>query len=271
MSRGREEAQVMQEIQKTITRIRKLVMGSLMVAAAALEDSGRVRQERLLVRVARNDSVAEVAESAGAGEKYRSLLYPRGFNTGVNRYVEEKGNVHSWLVLLLVLLGTAGWGSCCRRVSGAYPTPLDTRTARVERGDIAMYVSATGTLNPVITVQVGTQVSGTIAKLFADFNAVVHEGQPLAQLDQATFRAKLTEAEARLEKARAEVKNAVANVQNVRAAIENAQAEVASQRANLERARVAVVDAKRVLDRAHALFERTSHLPQRTGHGTNQL
>jgi HlyD family secretion protein len=132
-------------------------------------------------------------------------------------------------------------------------TTTQYRTARVERGDIAMSVSATGTLNPVTTVQVGAQVSGMIAKLFVDFNAVVHEGQAIAQLDQATFRAKLTEAEARLETARAEVKNAVANVRQARAAVETARADVASQRANLERTQVAVVDARRVPGRAGAV------------------
>jgi HlyD family secretion protein len=167
------------------------------------------------------------------------------------------------VVALLVTAGWAGMGSF-------WGQPDRTRypTARVERGAIATYVSATGTLNPVITVQVGTQVSGTIAKLFVDFNTVVHEGEPVTQLDQATFHAKLTEAEALLENAHAEVKHATANVQNVRATIENAQAEVASQRANLERARVAVVDAKRGLDRHHALFER--HLISRSERDTAQ-
>jgi HlyD family secretion protein len=95
-----------------------------------------------------------------------------------------------------------------------------------------------------------------IAQLFADFNSVVQEGQPIAQLDQAIFRAKLTQAEAQLESARAEGKYTVANVQQARAAVENARADVASQHANLERTRVAVVDARRVLDRAKAMFER---------------
>jgi HlyD family secretion protein len=167
---------------------------------------------------------------------------------------------------VLALLAPVGWAGV-----NAFWGPSHGpgyRTARVERGDMATYVSATGTLNPVVTVQVSTQVSGTIAKLFVDFNSVVHEGQPVAQLDQATFHAKLTEAEALLENARAEVKNTTANVQTVRAAIENAQAEVASQRANLQRAQVAVVDAKRGLDRNQALSER--HLISRSERDTAQ-
>ena len=114
--------------------------------------------------------------------------------------------------------------------------------SKVERGDITAYVSATGTLNPVIMVQVGTQVSGTIDKLFADFNSTVVPGQHLAQLDQAIFRAKVVQAEANLETARAEVKNAQAQVHNVRASIATAHADIGSRVAQLEKARVTIVD-----------------------------
>lgn len=155
---------------------------------------------------------------------------------------------------LLALLVAGGAGGLWY-LSGQ-PEGPQYRTAKVERGDIAMYVSATGTLNPVITVQVGTQVSGTIKKLFADFNSRVQEGEPVAQLDQAIFRAKLAQAEATREDARADVKNAIANVRNAAAAIETARAEVASQRANLVRARVMIADASRVLERQRTLFAR---------------
>jgi HlyD family secretion protein len=155
---------------------------------------------------------------------------------------------------LLALLVTAGWGSMgyfWGRSNGA-----KYRTAVVERGEILAYVSATGTLNPVIIVQVGTQASGTIEKLFADFNSAVREGQMIAQLDQASFRAKVAQADAGLENARADLKNAQANVHNVSAAIENAGAEVATQQANLERMQVQIADARRDLERNRQLFER---------------
>lgn len=155
---------------------------------------------------------------------------------------------------MLALLVAGGLGGVWY-LSGQ-PEGAQYRTAKVERGDIAMYVSATGTVNPVITVQVGTQVSGTIEKLFADFNSRVQKGAAVAQLDQAIFRAKLAQAEATLEDARADVKNAIANVRNAAAAIENARAEVASQRANLARARVMIADASRSLERQRTLFER---------------
>ena len=130
---------------------------------------------------------------------------------------------------ILVSLGLAGW----QGGEHLWGTQNGTkyRMAKVERGDITAYVSATGTFNPVIMVQVGTQVSGTIEKLLADFNSTVVPGQQLAQLDQASFRAKVVQAEANLDNARAEVKNTMANVHNVRASIENAHADMTSRRA----------------------------------------
>jgi HlyD family secretion protein len=158
------------------------------------------------------------------------------------------------IVGILALLGTAGWGGM-----GYFWGELNGtkyRLAVVERGDLAAYVSATGTLTPVTMVQVGTQVSGTIEKLFADYNTAVREGQVVAQLDQASFRAKVSQAEASLENARADLKNAQANIHNSNASIENARAEVANQQANIERMQVQIIDAKRDLDRHQALLAR---------------
>jgi HlyD family secretion protein len=154
----------------------------------------------------------------------------------------------------LAVLVTAGWGS--REYLWGQANGAKYRLAAVERGDIAAHVSATGTLNPVIMVQVGTQVSGTIEKLLADFNSAVHDGQVIAQLDQASFRAKVAQADASLDNARADLKNAQANVLNVAASIENARAEVANQRANIDRVQVESADATRDLERHRALFAR---------------
>ncbi|MBM3223644.1 MAG: efflux RND transporter periplasmic adaptor subunit [Candidatus Tectomicrobia bacterium] len=159
-----------------------------------------------------------------------------------------------WLSGLLGLLALAGWLGA-EHVWGPQPG-VQYRLATVERGDMSAYVSATGTLNPVIMVQVGTQVSGTIDRLFVDFNSMVVPGQELARLDQASFRAKVVQAEANLDTARAEVKNAQANVHNIRASIETARAEVVSRHAQLDKARVAIVEATRVLERQRALLAR---------------
>ena len=158
------------------------------------------------------------------------------------------------IVGILACLGLVGWQSV-EHLWGMQ-NGAKYRLAKVEGSEITAHVSATGTLNPVIMVQVGTQVSGMIEKLFADFNSTVVPGQQLAQLDQASFRAKVLQAEANLDTARAEVKNAMANVHNVRASIETARADMASRSAQRERARVAIVNTKRILERQQALFAR---------------
>jgi len=158
------------------------------------------------------------------------------------------------VLVVLSFIGLVGWGG--QEYFRDAKSNVQYRTAKVERGTITSYVSATGTLNPVTMVQVGTQVSGTLDKLFVDFNSAVQVGQQLAQLDQATFRAKMLQAEANLDNAYAEVKNMLANVYNVNAAIENARAEVASKRANIERTRVMIADAQRILAQRQALFAR---------------
>src|SRR5580693_2426298 len=105
-------------------------------------------------------------------------------------------------------------------------------TAKVERGEIDDVVEATGTINAVITVQVGSQVSGTIAKLNADFNSRVHKGDVVALIDPALFKGALLQASADLE---------------------NAKANVVAARANLEKAKAGLVQTKADYDRAERL------------------
>ncbi len=110
---------------------------------------------------------------------------------------------------------------------GAFSTRGDNKsqffTAKVEHGDIREVVEATGTINAVITVQVGSQVSGTIAKLNADFNSRVKKGQIVAQIDPALFQGTL--------------------LQN-KSDLANAQANLAAARANLEKAQATASQAK---------------------------
>jgi HlyD family secretion protein len=90
-------------------------------------------------------------------------------------------------------------------------------TAKVQKGDIRDVVEATGTLNAVRTVQVGSQVSGTIAKLNADFNSRVHVGDVIAQIEPSLFNGALQQATANLEAAKANVVAAEATVDKARA------------------------------------------------------
>ncbi len=96
--------------------------------------------------------------------------------------------------------------------------PVQYYTAPVESGEIKQVVEATGTINAVITVQVGSQVSGTISKLYVDFNSHVKKGQLIAQIDPPLFEGALSQARADLENAKANLAVAIANTAKARAA-----------------------------------------------------
>ncbi len=90
------------------------------------------------------------------------------------------------------------------------------RTAPVERGNLTASVSATGTVNAVTSVLIGSQVSGTIASLHADFNSVVKLGQVIARLDPELFETQVAQAKANLLQAEAEVEKARVTVADTR-------------------------------------------------------
>ncbi|MFN3467856.1 MAG: efflux RND transporter periplasmic adaptor subunit, partial [Candidatus Brocadiales bacterium] len=90
--------------------------------------------------------------------------------------------------------------------------PAKYRTARVERGDIVSVVTASGTLHPLLSVQVGSQVSGTVKEVYAGADSLVKGGQLIARIDPAPFESKVKQASANLEIARAKVSSAQANV-----------------------------------------------------------
>jgi HlyD family secretion protein len=111
-----------------------------------------------------------------------------------------KRRIGLWLTVLL-LIGAGAFGAWYWQNSrGSGPQYL---TGAVTRGALAQLVTATGQLNPVVNVQVGSQVSGIIKKLFVDFNSPVKEGQVLAQLDPATYLATVHQNEADLANAKA--------------------------------------------------------------------
>jgi HlyD family secretion protein len=110
------------------------------------------------------------------------------------------------LVLVLVLLGgiAALWFGLLRHKTAA----VRYREAEITRGEIDCRVSATGTLNPVDQVEIGSQVSGTIQHLYVDYNSQVKGGQVLAQIDPALFKANRSQAEANVEKAQVALEDA---------------------------------------------------------------
>jgi len=157
------------------------------------------------------------------------------------------------LVLVGIVVGAAVWGYFYAQSRGSAPK---YRMARVERGPLTAAVSATGNLNAVTTVQVGSQVSGQIAALMVDFNSIVKKDQVIARIDPALFEAKVNQAKADLDSALANVGNQQAQVERARADVENARAVLAEARANTAKSRVTVVDSKRDFDRKTELFRR---------------
>ncbi|BBA37068.1 efflux transporter, RND family, MFP subunit [Methylocaldum marinum] len=123
----------------------------------------------------------------------------------------------SKIVLLLIVLALTAGGFVLWYTSRQAADASAYRTVPVARGDIRQTVSANGTLNPVVLVNVGTQVSGTVQTLHADFNDPVREGQVLAELDPALFRAQLDQSRANVANARASLELAEANERRARA------------------------------------------------------
>src|SRR5437879_3655225 len=132
------------------------------------------------------------------------------------------------------------------------------QTATVTRGPITQAVTATGTLNPVVNVQVGSQVSGNIQKLFADFNSPVKAGQTVAQIDPALFQATVTQAEGDLASAQAALELARINATRTQALVakqNSAQSELDQAMATLHQAEANVKIKQGHLDKAKADLE----------------
>jgi HlyD family secretion protein len=145
-----------------------------------------------------------------------------------------------WGIIIICILLFGGF--FLYKVIGQKGSNQKFRSVKVERGEVDLIVTATGTINPVINVLVGSQVSGTIKALYADFNSQVKEGQVIAQIDPALFQAQVDQAKA--------------NVSNAQASLLNAQASLENAKANLVKAEVAVLDTKRTLDRNLPLLEK---------------
>src|ERR1041384_4874303 len=121
-----------------------------------------------------------------------------------------KRNILIGTIGALLLIAVLGW----RWHNDSSGSTFQTTT--VSRGPITQVVTATGTLNPVVSVQVGSQVSGNIQKLFVDFNSPVKAGQLVAQIDPALFQATVTQAEGDLASAQAALELARINATRTR-------------------------------------------------------
>jgi HlyD family secretion protein len=152
-------------------------------------------------------------------------------------------------VLLIVAFALRRYGS---GDSGTF------QTAAITRGPITQAVTATGTLNPVVNVQVGSQVSGNIQKLFVDYNSTVKAGQVVAQIDPALFQATVTQAEGDLANAQAALELARINANRIQGLVakqSSAQADLDTTTAALHQAEANVKIKQGALDKAKADLE----------------
>ena len=114
-----------------------------------------------------------------------------------------------WLVAVFAIAAALLWFEHA-------PTPVRYVTVAAERGDLVRAVTATGTVNPVVTVQVGTYVSGPIVKLYCDFNTEVKKGQICAKIDPRPYQVTVEQASASLANAHAQLKKDQASLSYAR-------------------------------------------------------
>jgi HlyD family secretion protein len=165
------------------------------------------------------------------------------------------------LVAGAVVLAIAVGAVVTWRVTRA-PAPVKYETATVDRGRIVAQVTATGTLSAIVTVQVGSQVSGRIAQLYADYNSPVKKGQLIAKIDPELFRAALDQAKANSLAAKGDLNQAKARATDARRQLERtrslaernlvAQADLDTAQANADAADAAVDGAAGRLEQAAA-------------------
>ena len=162
-------------------------------------------------------------------------------------------------LIVLLIIGVIGAGAGAYYIRRAGPEPT-INTSPVTRGDIIDTVGATGTLQAVTTVQVGSQVSGNISWLGADFNSIVKRGQVIARLDPSLLDAQVQQARANLSKSRADM-------DRNRVALEDAQTKYARAKelsarsllpaSDLDAAKVAVDSAQAALKSSQATVEQS--------------
>ena len=135
------------------------------------------------------------------------------------------------LALLVVLIGAGAW----YWFGIKKPDTPQYRTATLEKGRLIASVSATGTLVPVVSVQVGSQVSGQLKEVLVDFNSQVTKNQLIARIDPESFEYRVRQAQADLDAARAQVATQQANIAAQRAAVSQVDVTLADARRDLER------------------------------------
>ncbi|HEY6166420.1 MAG TPA: efflux RND transporter periplasmic adaptor subunit [Verrucomicrobiae bacterium] len=156
-----------------------------------------------------------------------------------------------WLVTLAVLGGAGFYGWRYWDKQNEDKARPQFTTAKIERGDLVQMVTASGTLNPVVNVQVGSQISGQIKKLNADFNSKVKAGDLVAQIDPATYQTRLLQNEADLASAKAARQLAEVNARRAEQLVREkliSQSDFDTAEANLEQAKAQVLQRQAQVD-----------------------
>jgi HlyD family secretion protein len=186
----------------------------------------------------------------------QSLPVPQRIGVFVGRL---KG-VAPWVYWVLVAL--VAMGLIAGMVTSRARSAVHVATQPVVRQTLVQSVTASGTVNPQNSISVGTQVSGTIAQIFVDYNSEVHKGQVLAKIDPSTFQAQLDQAKAALAQAQAQAAEAGANATGASSGVMVAQANAQAQRAaansaktNIAKAQSALTLAQQQLNRDEALYK----------------
>jgi HlyD family secretion protein len=151
--------------------------------------------------------------------------------------MSRKRLIGATVLAMVLTAGAAAYGWW-----GARNSAPDYRFGKVERGAVSSVVSATGTVNPVTSVQVGSQVSGQLKEITVDFNSEVRKGQVIARIDSESFALRVNQAMADLEAARATVLTQIANV--------------AALQAEVSRAKVGLAESEREFQRSQVLHEK---------------
>ncbi|MGC3961600.1 MAG: efflux RND transporter periplasmic adaptor subunit [Verrucomicrobiota bacterium] len=166
---------------------------------------------------------------------------------------DEKSGGWKWIIIIVLLVGVGVGGVWLFKKKGEVKPEFTT--VKVGRGDVTQMVTATGTLKPVLNVEVGSQISGIIQTLYVDFNSEVKSNQIIAQLDPATYRANVSSAEGELANSQASLELAQVNARRAAdlfkagliaqadhdqsiATLHQAEAQLRIRTASLERAKV---------------------------------
>lgn len=161
-----------------------------------------------------------------------------------------------WFWLIVIVLVAGGTGFVLWKPTGGNASDQAYRLGTVDRGPITASVRATGTLNPVTTVLVGSQLSGQVVEILADYNTPVKEGQVVARLYAEQIKSRRDAALADLAQAKADLDTKRAQIDKARSALGRAEAQAADLRAQRDRTQAQLEEARRGLERQTELNAR---------------